>query len=255
MMRHPADGKVHFSELKQHSRSPAHVRHACEHAREMTRPMTVGAIADCIVFGQRGFKIYPGKVRNGSEWERFKAMHEGQILCIQSEYEDAAGAAAAVLADPVAQRLLDGCEFQRVMQWDAYGLPCAAGIGGERGGFDAINVPKRYIADLKITANAEPEALSKHALTMLWHAQGAWYCDGAQALCLDASRFYIIAVEATPPHPVTVLEVPAAVLDMGRRSIRMWAERHRACEQSGEWPGYVQSEMELIVPPWMQVEE
>jgi PDDEXK-like domain of unknown function (DUF3799) len=254
-MRHPADGRVHFSELKQHSRSAAHVAHAVSRARELTRPMVVGGVADCIVFGGRGVAVYPGKVRSGKEWEAFKAAHHGHYLPIQSEYDDAQGAAEAVLAHPGARDLLDhGAEYQRVMQWDSWGLPCAAGIPGERGGFDVLNSrhPKRrpYIADLKITASTEPEELSRHAINMHWVAQGAWYLDGAHALSIEAVDFFLIACESSPPHVVTVLRLTPEALALGRRLLSKWTEQHRACEAAGVWPGYVASDVDMIMPEW-----
>lgn len=72
---------------------------------------------------------------------------------------------------------------------------------------------------------------------------------------LDVDEFRIIAVEATPPHCVTVLRVPERMLEEGRKSIRHWVEKLRACDASGEWPGYVQSEVEMQMPSWVTREE
>jgi hypothetical protein len=155
-----------------------------------------------------------------------------------------------------------GCEFQKVAQWSTYGIACAAGIEGERGGFDAIRArfppvqsTPGQIHDLKITSSADPDELSRHTWRMLWHVQGAWYVDGARAMGLDVDEFRIIAVEATPPHCVTVLRVPERMLEEGRKSIRHWVEKLRACDASGEWPGYVQSEVEMQMPSWVTREE
>lgn len=245
------DGRVHFSQLKLHSRSPAHVRLACTVPRESTRSMVVGSVADARVFGHRSVAVYPGK-RQGREWLLFEAAHAGELICTQSEWDDAAGAADAVQEDHVAQDLLRGCELQPVVQWEAHGLPCASGIAGKRGGFDAIDRARGRILDLKLT-DSEPETLSRHALQQLWHAQGAWYLDGANAGS-DVPRvteFVLIAVDPKPPHNVTCMRVPDALLDKGRRQIAMWAERHRSCENSGHWPGYVQSVVDLTMPGWM----
>ncbi len=262
-IRHPADGRVHFSELKAMSDCPAMYAHACQHARDMTRPMTVGAIADCLVFGNRGYAIYPGKVRNGGQWDEFRAAHPDEIKCIVSEYDDAAGAAEAVLRDPVAKELMAGCRFQDVIQWEAYGLECAAGVRGERGGVDAWR--SGIVLDLKVTADVEPDALAKHAWRMLWHAQMAWYLDGL-AWCRDAgvygerarvpSEAVIIAVRASAPHLVTCLPISARALEIGRQSISLWAEKLRACEATGQFPGYVQGlAPELEPPEWENYEE
>jgi hypothetical protein len=271
-MRHPADGRCHFSELKQHARSPAHVRLACTEARETTRAMRVGHIADGLVFQTGKFEVYDGK-RVGAAYKLALDIckETGKELVTQSEYDDAAGAAAAVLADPVATALLAGCEFQRVAQWEAHGLPCAAGIAGERGGFDAVrtgpvdarmscqggrygDVTRRmggYIADLKVTADVEPRALQRQAWRMFWVAQGAWYLDGARAMGLDVADFYLIAVESAPPHCVTVMRLSAESLEVGRRQVAGWAERHRQCEAAGVWPGFTQSAVELEPEAWM----
>jgi hypothetical protein len=251
-MRHPADGRLHFSELKAHAECPRMVVHACSEARDLTRAMLVGGITDSLVFASgRGHALYPGPRRAGKEWDEFKVANPGKYLCIQSELDEAVGAAQAVLAHPVARDLLDGAEFQRVARWEAYGLPCASGIAGERGGFDAIHLSHKrrrpFIADLKTTVDTEPRAFSRHAESMLWHAQGRWFLDGAHALDIDVHDFYLIGVRSKPPHIVTVLQVPARALDIGGMMITKWTERHKACEAAGEWPEYVQDVTEMTL--------
>ena len=267
-MRHPSDGRIHFSELKEHRNSPAHVKAACESSREITRPMRVGYVTDRLVFDGPyplshdvdglGFRIWDAE-RRGNAWKDFAASNAGTCIVTRSEYLDAIASARAVRSSLLAMSLIDGAEVQRVAQWTAHGLPCASGIEGERGGFDIIQSSPRgrrpYIADLKCTASSQPDELSRQCWRMLWHAQGAWYLDGAKALGMPAEDFYIIAVESSPPYCVTVARVPPELLEMGRRSVAMWAEKHRACEESGVWPGYTQAEVELTVPGWVTLEE
>jgi hypothetical protein len=259
-MRNPIDGRLHFSELRAFAKSPVHYAHACAEAKKPTDAMLVGSVADAIVFGNKGYAVYPGPKRAGKEWDLFQSANAGQILCLQSHFDKAAGAAQAVLRDEMAQRCLDGCEFQTILQWDISGIPCAAGIAGVRGGFDAINHRTREIWDLKVTHDTHPDRLMRHAWNMLWHCQGAWYVDGwAEAIEASASElpysFGLIAVEANPPHVVTVLKMPPPVLDQGRKSIRLWVERYLACEAVDEWPGYVQVAVEMAVPTWIETEE
>jgi exodeoxyribonuclease VIII len=251
--RNPIDGRVHWSELRAMLESPKRYLHACRKAREMTTPMTVGAVADCIVFGDRGYAVFEGNgdkraVRNGQRWEDFQRANEGKIICIPSEYEAARDAAHAVLTDPVARQLLEGCEFQRVLRWDALGLPFAAGIPGVRGGLDAWNPRgceltrgRPYIADLKCTATVEPDALERHIRSMRWHGQLAHYRAGAQALGLDAQAAILIAVESSAPHDVVCVVLDDELLARGELLVSRAAERLRECEASGHWPGYVQT--------------
>jgi hypothetical protein len=233
------------------ARSPRHYQLAVSESRTMTRAMTVGAVTDCLVFGQRGVVVYDGK-RDGKRWDEFRVAHASQIKCIQSEYDDAKGAAEAVLADPVARQLLDGCEYQLCVRWEAHGLRRAAGIPGVRGGIDAINRSKRYLLDLKVTASTEPSELSRHVWKMLWHAQIADYVDAMDGQ-IDAG--YLLCAEAAPPHVVTVLRVTPRMLDEGRKSIALWSGRLRACIASGEYPGYVQDVVDLEPPAWLDETE
>ena len=254
LIRHPADGRVHISELKEMRKSPAHYKHACETSREITRPMRIGFVTDRLVFGHServdtGFDVFDGDKRTGAAWgQAVKACPAGTMLVTNTEYEDASGAANAVLSDPVARAALAGCEFQRVLQWSAYGLEWASGIEGERGGLDAWKCDTIY--DLKTTASADPDELARHVLRMGWHAQGAAYLDGARYKGIPATRFVLICVESAPPHVVTVLALPPAMIELGRRALTLWTEKLRACDASGVWPGYAQCEVECEVPEW-----
>jgi hypothetical protein len=92
-MRHPADGRLHFSELKEHRLSAAHVKLACETAREVTRPMRVGYVCDRLVFSGAmggGVVVYPGE-RRGNAWKDYQAEHAGECIVTAPEYADAVG--------------------------------------------------------------------------------------------------------------------------------------------------------------------
>lgn len=56
--------------------------------------------AECIV--------YPGKVRRGKDWEKFKVKHNGKAIVTQGQKESAEGLVRAVKNSPVAQNYLDG---------------------------------------------------------------------------------------------------------------------------------------------------
>ena len=56
--------------------------------------------SDCIVF--------PGKVRRGAEWEKFKAKSKGKVIVTQAQKDQAMGLVKAVQDSPIAQGYLDG---------------------------------------------------------------------------------------------------------------------------------------------------
>lgn len=254
-----SDGRIHYSDLKHMAISPKAYRHACRSRKPPSSPMTIGSVADRMVFGFGRWALYEGKTRRGSEWEAFgrriKATQgPDTAICIRSEYEAARAAADAVLVDPVARALLKAprAEYQRVMQWTAYGLPFAAGIPGVRGGVDLI--ADRTLADLKVTNDVEPYALMRHAFSMLWPQQLACYVDGARSLGIDVEDAALICVESSPPHDVVVLTFDEDDFERGRRSLVMWTEKLKACEASGQWPGHAQSAIEYEAPAWAEEE-
>ena len=247
------DNRMHFSDLVRMADSPAHHRHAVTTPHETTRAMLVGSVTDAIVFGTEGkLALYRGKVRNGKEFEEFKRECPGRTIVIQSEYDEGLASARALLDDPVAGPIIRRSQHQVVLQWEYDGVPCASGIEGARGGIDCLDLETGTIWDVKSTNDVEPETLSRHAIRRWWHAQLAWLIDGWAAsqvvpdgFRVRTNRGGLICVESSPPHVVTVLRVPERILDDGRKSIRLWIEKYKACAAANEWPGYLQCEGEL----------
>lgn len=52
--------------------------------------------------------VYPGKVRRGKDWDKFKAKHKGKAIVTQGQKDTAEGLVRAVKNSPVAQNYLDG---------------------------------------------------------------------------------------------------------------------------------------------------
>lgn len=52
--------------------------------------------------------VYPGKVRHGKEWEKFKLKNKNRTIVTQSQKDQAEGLVRAVKDSPVAQEFLDG---------------------------------------------------------------------------------------------------------------------------------------------------
>lgn len=240
------DGTVHFSDLKQFALSPAHYVHSCTQKWVSTRPMRVGSIAHHIVLGphkKRPIVLYEGGDRRGKDWLSFEAAHVGSEIVTLSEWGDAEATAMAVKADPVALSILNGAQYELPAAWEMDGFDCSTD------GIDIVG--PGYIAELKVTNSAEPDAWMRHATRMLYHAQMAFYSEGARANGADVKECYIIGVEDSPPYPVTVLRLTPATLDAGRKSCAMWLERLRACEAAAAFPGYAQAPIDFVLPEWM----
>lgn len=225
---------VRFSALKHMSRSPAHFLHAAESGFEETLAMRLGSGCHAILFAQPCI-VFPGKVRNGKVWDAFEAEHAEKCILNAREYDQAQAMADAILCHFDARRLLfaDDVVHESTIHWQQLGRDCS-GTPDVRGG--------KYIVDLKTTRCAEPGRFVRDGGFRHYPAQLAWYMDGVIASHLGTpSEAYIVAVESTPPHPVTVLRLTDRALMQGRKACRIWLERLLGCERDDRWPGYVES--------------
>lgn len=234
-----AAAPVRWSILKHMLRSPAHCRYAMDNGIPVTPAMRFGTVVGSIVLGSTSkFVIWDGGDRRGKEWKEFEAANAGTEIVKRCEYDEAYKVANAVLLNADARALLKGAKEQRI-SWEIAGRACT-------GTPDAR--PREIVADLKVTADARPERLHWHALKMGWLGQLAWYANGLELSGAPIREAYIIAVEPKPPFPVVVYEMTEAAMTTGRKQWRLAWERFRACEESGHWPGYVETIVPLEIP-------
>jgi hypothetical protein len=264
-----ADGSVHFSDLKQMSRSAAHYKHHCTTQREPTRALLIGSAVNARVLGQsprRPILVWRDTpTRAGNAYKAYAASHPEADILTAAEWDESSPIAEAVLADPVARTFLgldthggvaDDVEVGTVryevpLQWTDQGVPCATT------GIDIVG--PGYLADLKVVHNAEPEYLQKHALRMMWHAQLVWYAWGWRhqgPIRIDLNgipdpALHLLCVESSPPHCVTVLTLSPEIIVDAEKKLHAWMERLRQCAEADVWPGYVQAPVTWELPEWM----
>lgn len=251
-----ADGRVHFSELKKIALSPLHYKHACENATEATRAMSVGTIGHHIVLGPRadkGLVVYKGGRRQGKEWDAFKAEHKDAEIVTVAEWEEGEAIAAAILGDPIAKPYLDGLH-EVPLEWTDGGIDFATR------GVDTVG--EDFISECKSTVSAEPSRFQRLALNMMYHVQMVMSLDAVNfhrdlqgRPRVPDSRLFIIGCESKPPHPVTVLHLTPQVVELARKTLALWTERLRTCEENDFWPSYSQGVVELDAPAWMYPED
>lgn len=232
---------VRFSRLKAIARSPAHYQYELTHPSPDTVAMRRGRYTDAILFGSSiEWAIYPGD-RRGKAWYAFEEKHAARLgsVITAKELAPCEGMAAAIRRNPTALDLILNGTKQQTIGWSFLGRSCS-------GTPDCFN-PGRVV-DLKTTRCAQPERFQFEAKRLGYLSQLAWYMDGVAACGLGKpSEAFIVAVESTPPHPVTVLRLTDNAIDLGRRACRLWMERLLQCEATGEWPGYVQGIVDLDV--------
>jgi len=242
---------VHFSELVEMHKSPAHYLTARQRNKEPTRDMLVGTVVHHLVCGPHKSKPlvrYDGDERKGNVWKDFakakKAEHPGCDIVTAKEWADAEPIANAVLADPVARELLVGAHREVPLKWKS------GPVDRETHGIDIVGA--NYIADLKRTSCTDPAAFSRHAAKHHWHCQLADYSEACAQNGINTSGgVYLIGVEPKPPYAVTVLRLGVLDLELGAKSLAKWLERLIVCRENDHWPTYVQRITEFEMPAWI----
>ncbi len=239
--RPPAlDEPIRFSRLKRMAASPAHYAFGPD---PDSSAIDVGSAAHAMILGGKPVIFYPGKVRNGKAWDQFEAENAGKIILTRREYVRAAGMANAVQENMAAMRVLDG-EREMTLTWRQNKRLCQ-GTPDVRGDSNG----ERFITELKTGETSDPRIFPWKLKRMAYHAQLGWYSDGAALAGLGEPQVhYVVAVEAAPPHVVTVFRVTLKTIEKGKRLVRLWFERLQQCEAANQWPPYSQTTVDLDLP-------
>lgn len=236
-------GPVRFSNLKAMGTSAAHYLERVTGPGTRGRALTVGTLTHSIVLGGPEPIVYPGKVRNGKAWDAFKAecaeLHPDSPIVLQSEYDAARRSADAVFNHRDAMSVLAGRHEVELPTWTYAGRRCGGRV-------DVI--ADSHVSELKTSVTAEPWRFGRMAIRMAYHAQLDWYLYGNRSNGGTAKDAFVVVVESTRPHPVTVMPVTPRCLEAGRKLWVMWMERLLACESANEWPPYAQNRVELDLP-------
>lgn len=238
----PRTVPVRFSSLKHISRSPLHYWDAVQLDRDDTLAMRLGRGAHAMVLDMP-VVLYPGKTRQGKEWNRFKAEHPDMEILIRSEWAKAEGVARAIQRHADASQLLfDGTLIEQIIEWEFLGRKCTSRP-------DSRCASGRVITDLKTTQCAEPEKFARDAVYRAYNAQLAFYDMASEhETGRQADDLYVVAVESKRPFAITVLRVTDEAREQGRKLCRLWFEQVLLHEAANHYPAYVERVVDLAVP-------
>jgi hypothetical protein len=235
---------VRFSLLRAYGRSAMHGLHARTAAEDdPTYAMERGTAVHSLVFGTHKVMGYPGSVRRGKEYEAFVIENPDVEILTMNEYQKAQRMADAVMSCKLADPYLKGAvEETLLFRW--MGLDCRS-TPDVRGA--------DFVTELKTAPSADPAQFCWHALRMHYHAQMRMEQIGADSIGygkdgLAIQDCFIVCVEATEPHPVTVFRIDEKALEVGEKLLCLWAERLKVAEASHAWPPYVSCVVPLTVP-------
>lgn len=110
---------------------------------------------------------------------------------------------------------------------------------------------RMIVPDYKTAVSASPQAFAKAVANYGYHQQDAWYRDMVKNLGLaEEVAFVFIVQEKTAPYLVTVVELDAEAVRIGRELNLEAIDVFAACQTSGRWPGYADDVELIALPQW-----
>lgn len=232
---------VRFSSLKYMAQSPAHYACALAKPKKQTKAMLLGDALDAMFFRTKEVLVFEGASRRGKNWDTFAEQNPEAVKLLAPEQLQCDGMLQALQAHKEAMNLLAEGQCQKQIEWTMSGRPC-------RGTPDCFT--RNQIVELKTCRTANPNYFPYDARKMAYHAQLAWYLFGLVTAGLAESKAAcsIVAVESSPPYPVTIFSVSNRAFDEGTKLWRLWFERLLVCEASNVWPAYTEAVVEFDTP-------
>ena len=234
--------------------TPAHFRWEQDHGRPAKAAFDVGHAAHSYVLGtgQPIVEVDAPDWRTKSAQEQRDAAHAaGHVPLLTDTHQQVQAMAAALRLHPLAADLFapgSGLPEQSMYRTDE-----ATGVT-LRCRLDWMPHPtgeRLIVADYKTAVNADPRGFGKTAASYGYHMQAAWYSDMVISLGLaPAVTFLFVVQEKTAPHLVSVVELVADAVALGRRANRRAIDTYAECTASGVWPGYDTGIPLISLPPW-----
>lgn len=234
---------------------PAKFKHQRDHGRKPTKAFDVGQAAHKYVLG-KGNEIV---VVEADDWRtkaarkaRDEAHADGNIPLLEHEHEQVLAMVAALEAHPLAAALFSNGQPEQSLFWrdgDIWRRARLDWLPEQRADGRRLIVP-----DYKTTDSAAPDGLTPIMWRYRYVMQAGWYLDGLTELGLadENAVFAFVFQEKDPPYLVTVAELDAPALRIGRLLNQQAIDIYRECIETDTWPGY-STDVELIsVPRWVE---
>jgi len=187
--------------------------------------------------------------------ERDAAYADGKCPVLAKEKATVDAMAVAIRQHPLASKLLDPEHGKPEVSAFWHDKEC--GID-RRSRFDWLpesDGGQLVVPDYKTTASAEPRRFARSIFNFGYDMQAVFYTDAilAHGLAEDVT-FLFIAQETTAPYLITVHELDAVALRLGRERVDQACALYAECMRTGTWPGYT-DEIQLVSPPFYLTDE
>jgi hypothetical protein len=227
------------------------------HEPESTKTLDVGSAAHQLVLGA-GAEIVVVEAddwrTNKAKGERAEAYLRGAIPLLRKDYEPVVAMASALRQHPVAAALL--CQDGGLPEASAFFRDAETGVM-RRCRYDVLpphsDNSRLIIPDYKTAVSANPERFARAAMEYGYHQQDAWYVDAAAALDLANDPVFLFVVqEKTAPYLVSVVQLDAMAVRIGRHLNRRAIDLYAECNRTGIWPGHADDVAHVSLPSYYE---
>lgn len=226
----PALGSTSLKTLA--TRTPAHWKWESEHPVQKDA-YDLGTVAHSLILegDESGVEVwdFPAWTTKVAKESREESRAAGKIPLLTKDWEQVKGMRNAVVAHTVARELFTGHRAEQSLFWEEDGLTLKCRP-------DAWH--RTLLVDLKTTRSADPNEFGKTAHEYGYHQSAAHYIDGVKAATGEELPFPFVLVEKTEPYLVSVVELDAEAINLGRALNDRAKRIYRECLESNTWPGY-----------------
>lgn len=253
---------LNYSSLKLMAISPAYYKHLADHPEEREdKPAYVsGRAVHCAVLepdvfddkyiAQPDFGDMRTKAAKQAKSEWMETLHDDVEIISKDDYDMAMRCSDAIKLNDTVSKMIRGAEFEKTILWTQSGIKC-------KGRVDALT---DRVIDLKTTRHARLEDVERDFANYDYHAQLAWYHDGAVKAGLitgeiPPAAIVIHASQKSEFVDVAVLEMVDGTLECGRLNYQRLLNKYIACCETKWWPGMADRPVFWVLPDWKQMRE
>jgi hypothetical protein len=237
----PALGSTSLKTLA--TKTPAHYQHDKTHPKH-SDAFTIGTAAHSLILEDSMADIVVVTADNwlGKAAKELKAaaLAEGKQPLLTKEWAQVVAMRDAVMDHPAARAAFTDHQAEQSVFWEEDGLTLKCRPDAWKPG---------VLVDLKTTRDANPNEFGKTAHEYGYHQSAAHYIDGVKAVTGEELPFHFVLVEKTAPYLVSVVELDAEAVNIGRQLNDRAKRIYRECVESGVWPGYPTVDL-ISLPMW-----
>lgn len=223
------------------------------HAPLVGKEFDIGKAAHALMLGdvQRFDIIDEADFRTKAAREaRDAAYHAGRIPLLRhklAEVEAMVMAARAQLREHERRDAFTDGKPEQTLVWQEGDVWCRCRL-------DWMPNKGATFDDFKTTSgSANPETVTRQIFSLSYDVQAAFYMRGIRAVLAPRNpQFEFVFCEVEPPHGLSVVGFPPAVMDLADRkvaeAIRLW----RWCLRNNQWPIYPARTVYVEMPVWAE---